>query len=68
MEPAIKRDPFVMSMIWSRRLIRLMNTPDLHDPVNLGNPGEFTIKELAAEVMKCLRVEVGPEIPAASSG
>ena len=33
-------------------LIRLMNTDDLHDPVNLGNPGEFTIKQLAEEVMK----------------
>jgi UDP-glucuronate decarboxylase len=32
-------------------LIRLMNTDDLHDPVNLGNPGEFTIKQLAEEVM-----------------
>jgi UDP-glucuronate decarboxylase len=32
-------------------LIRLMNTDDLHQPVNLGNPGEFTIKELAEEVM-----------------
>src|SRR5918994_5900225 len=26
-------------------LIRLMNTADLHEPVNLGNPGEFTIKQ-----------------------
>ncbi len=33
-------------------LIRLMNTDDLHDPVNLGNPGEFTIKELAEEVIR----------------
>jgi UDP-glucuronate decarboxylase len=33
-------------------LIRLMNTDALHDPVNLGNPGEFTIKQLAEEVMK----------------
>jgi UDP-glucuronate decarboxylase len=33
-------------------LIRLMNTDDLHEPVNLGNPGEFTIKQLAEEVMK----------------
>src|SRR5215813_2956994 len=33
-------------------LIRLMNAPDLHDPVNLGNPGEFTIKQLAEEVIK----------------
>jgi UDP-glucuronate decarboxylase len=32
-------------------LIRLMNTDDLHEPVNLGNPGEFTIKQLAEEVM-----------------
>ena len=33
-------------------LIRLMNVEDLHDPVNLGNPGEFTIKQLAEEVIK----------------
>ena len=31
-------------------LIRLMNVNNLHDPVNLGNPGEFTIKQLAEEV------------------
>ena len=31
-------------------LIRLMNTENLHEPVNLGNPGEFTIKQLAEEV------------------
>lgn len=33
-------------------LIRLMNTENLYEPVNLGNPGEFTIKELAEEVMR----------------
>jgi UDP-glucuronate decarboxylase len=33
-------------------LIRLMNTDDLHEPVNLGNPFEFTIKELADEVKR----------------
>jgi UDP-glucuronate decarboxylase len=33
-------------------LIRLMNTDDVHDPVNLGNPSEFTIKELAEEVKR----------------
>jgi len=33
-------------------LIGLMNTDDLHQPVNLGNPGEFTIKELAEEVRR----------------
>ena len=32
-------------------LIRLMNTDDVHDPVNLGNPIEFTIKELADKVI-----------------
>lgn len=33
-------------------LIRLMNAEALHDPVNLGNPCEFTIKELAEEVIE----------------
>jgi UDP-glucuronate decarboxylase len=33
-------------------LIRLMNVENVHDPVNLGNPGEFTIKQLAEEVIK----------------
>ena len=33
-------------------LIRLMNSEDLHEPVNLGNPVEFTIKQLADEVIK----------------
>lgn len=33
-------------------LIRLMNSEGVHDPVNLGNPTEFTIKELAEEVAR----------------
>lgn len=33
-------------------LMRLMNVDDVHEPVNLGNPGEFTIKELAEAVVK----------------
>jgi UDP-glucuronate decarboxylase len=33
-------------------LIKLMNVDDVHEPVNLGNPGEFTIKQLAQEVVK----------------
>jgi UDP-glucuronate decarboxylase len=33
-------------------LMRLMNTEGVHEPVNLGNPGEFTIKQLAEEVMR----------------
>jgi UDP-glucuronate decarboxylase len=31
-------------------LVRLMNVADVHDPVNLGNPDTFTIKELADQV------------------
>ncbi len=42
-------------------LMRLMNTDGLHDPINLGNPGEFTIKQLAEEVIKHLRFEVRVE-------
>jgi len=32
--------------------IRLMNAEGVYEPVNLGNPGEFTIKQLAEEVMR----------------
>jgi len=31
-------------------LLRLMNAENVFEPVNLGNPGEFTIQELATEV------------------
>jgi UDP-glucuronate decarboxylase len=31
-------------------LIRLMEIDGVHDPVNLGNPGEFSIRELAEEI------------------
>jgi UDP-glucuronate decarboxylase len=40
-------------------LIRLMNTDNLNHPVNLGNPGEFTIKQLAEEVMKIVGNDCG---------
>jgi UDP-glucuronate decarboxylase len=33
-------------------LTRLMNTDGAHEPVNLGNPEEFTIKQLANEVIR----------------
>ncbi|HKO97137.1 MAG TPA: UDP-glucuronic acid decarboxylase family protein [Pyrinomonadaceae bacterium] len=33
-------------------LIRLMKTEDVHEPVNLGNPTEFSMKELAAKVIE----------------
>jgi UDP-glucuronate decarboxylase len=32
-------------------LMRLMNSDDFHEPINLGNPVEFTIKELADQVI-----------------
>ncbi len=37
-------------------IIRLMNTEadDIHLPVNIGNPGEFTMNELAQEVLKAV--------------
>jgi UDP-glucuronate decarboxylase len=40
-------------------LIRLMNTDDFHQPVNLGNPGEFTIKQLGEAVMKIVGNDCG---------
>ena len=46
-------------------MIRLMNAEegahpdiDVHDPVNVGNPGEFTMRELADEVARAVGVEV----------
>jgi UDP-glucuronate decarboxylase len=37
-------------------LLRLMNAEaaDIHMPVNIGNPGEFTMNELANQVGKCV--------------
>ena len=40
-------------------LIRLMNTDDVHDPVNLGNPDTFTIKELADQVAEMCQSKAG---------
>ena len=42
-------------------LIRLMNVDDVHEPVNLGNPREFTIKELAEEAVKICNSNAGFE-------
>jgi len=41
-------------------LIRLMNTEaeSIHLPVNIGNPGEFTMNELAREVSKTIGREI----------
>jgi UDP-glucuronate decarboxylase len=40
-------------------LVRLMNTEGVHTPVNLGNPGEFTIKQLAEEVQAICGTKTG---------
>ncbi|HST52873.1 MAG TPA: UDP-glucuronic acid decarboxylase family protein, partial [Pyrinomonadaceae bacterium] len=46
-------------------MVRLMNVEegavaglDVHDPVNVGNPGEFTMRELAEEVARAASVEI----------
>ena len=39
-------------------LVRLMGAEGRHDPVNLGNPVEFTIRELADEVAGAVGREV----------
>jgi UDP-glucuronate decarboxylase len=41
-------------------IIKLMNAEaaDIHMPVNIGNPGEFTMNELAEQVGKCVGREI----------
>ncbi|MEJ7617082.1 MAG: UDP-glucuronic acid decarboxylase family protein [Pyrinomonadaceae bacterium] len=39
-------------------LMRLMNAENAHDPVNLGNPGEFTMRELAEEIGRACATEI----------
>jgi UDP-glucuronate decarboxylase len=43
-----------------RGLMRLMNAEHetIHEPVNLGNPGEFTMKELAEQVARACGTEL----------
>ena len=45
-------------------LIALMETEGIHEPVNLGNPGEFSIRELADEIAtlcgRNLRIQYRP--------
>ena len=40
-------------------LVRLMNSDGIHDPVNLGNPDTFTIKELADQVAAMCESKAG---------
>jgi UDP-glucuronate decarboxylase len=39
-------------------LIRLMNADGLHEPVNLGNPGEFSIRQLAETIAELCKAEL----------
>ena len=48
--------------------VRLMASPaSVTGPVNLGNPGEFTIKELAELVIDMTGSSVGADLPAAAA-
>jgi len=38
-------------------LVRLMQVAGVHDPVNLGNPAEFSIRQLAEEIAACCGCE-----------
>ena len=49
-------------------LMRLMAAEGRHEPVNLGNPVEFTIRELADEVAHTVGEERPDQISAASPG
>ncbi len=43
-------------------MVRLMNSPDgVTGPINMGNPGEFTVKELAGQVMALIPSNGGIE-------
>jgi len=39
-------------------LMRLMNSDEMHDPVNLGNPGEFSIRQLAEAIAELCEAEL----------
>jgi UDP-glucuronate decarboxylase len=39
-------------------LIRLMNADGIHEPVNLGNPGEFSIRQLAEAIAELCEAEL----------
>lgn len=40
-------------------LVRLMNVENYYQPINLGNPGEFTIAELAEQVVEIVNETTG---------
>ena len=42
-------------------LMRLMETDGLHEPVNLGNPGEFSIRQLAETIAELCGAELAIE-------
>jgi UDP-glucuronate decarboxylase len=43
-------------------MVRLMNSPEgITGPINIGNPGEFTVKELADRVLELIPSPAGIE-------
>ena len=49
--------------------IRLMDTPDdVTGPVNIGNPHEIPVRELAERIVAPDRLEVGDRLPAVAAG
>ena len=48
-------------------LIRLMDTPhEVTGPINIGNPNEFTMKELADRVIELVGGDVARRVPPAA--
>ena len=44
-------------------IIKLMNSDSIHEPVNIGNPCEFTIKELAEKIRNLINPNLNFLIP-----
>jgi UDP-glucuronate decarboxylase len=42
-------------------LLRLMNTDGVHEPINLGNPDEFSIRQLAETIAEVCAIELDTE-------
>ena len=62
-----KRGHSVIGMILVEGFVRMMNQDHFIGPVNIGNPGEFTIRELAELVLQMTGFEIQLDSQAASS-
>ena len=49
-------------------LMRLMAAEGRHEPVNLGNPVEFTIRQLAEEVFRTVGADATCDLPPLAGG